>query len=70
MGKVKDLKGISFGKLQVVEEYPERAKNSNVQWQCMCECGSMRVYPIGTFKSLEEATQARRDAEEKYWSTD
>lgn len=45
MSKIKDLKGLSFGKLQVVEEHPERAKNSSAQWQCLCECGNVRVYP-------------------------
>lgn len=36
--KVRDLRGMSFGTLTVIEEGP-RSKHNQVQWLCECTCG-------------------------------
>ena len=36
----KDLKGIRFGKLQVVEITDKQAANGNYYWRCLCDCGN------------------------------
>lgn len=39
MGKFKDLTGMKFGRLQVIN----RAENSghNIRWNCICDCGKL-----------------------------
>ena len=36
--KVRDLRGMSFGTLTVIEQGP-RSKHNQVQWLCQCTCG-------------------------------
>lgn len=36
--KKKDLLGMKFGELTVIQEFPER-KNGHIQWRCICDCG-------------------------------
>ena len=43
MGKKIDLTGKIFGKLTVIEEYPERTAQGSVQWKCQCECGNITI---------------------------
>jgi len=43
---VKSLIGRKFGKLSVVEEFPERLRGG-VQWKCKCECGNNGIFPSG-----------------------
>lgn len=37
--KKKDLSGMKFGELTVIQEFPER-KNGHIQWKCICDCGN------------------------------
>ena len=39
MAKIIDLTGNQYGKLKVIELYPERTKQGQAQWKCECECG-------------------------------
>ena len=43
MGRKIDLTGKVFGKLTVIEEYPQRTPQGSVQWKCQCECGNMTI---------------------------
>lgn len=43
MGRKIDLTGKIFGKLTVVEEYPQRTPQGSVQWKCQCECGNTTI---------------------------
>lgn len=42
MGKKKNLTGIIFGNLEVLEESEKRDKNGNVYWVCRCSCGKTK----------------------------
>lgn len=37
------LSGRRFGRLLVINEVPERDKKGQVQWLCLCDCGSYRL---------------------------
>ena len=41
IGKFKDLTGLRFGKLVVIERAPN--KNKRVYWKCQCDCGNTHV---------------------------
>lgn len=41
MPKPKDLTGLKFGKLQVIEN-TGRTKNGKLLWKCKCECGRIK----------------------------
>lgn len=41
MAKYKDLTGIQFGKLKVLNREPN--KNKRTMWKCLCECGNEKV---------------------------
>lgn len=43
MGRKIDLTGKIFGKLTVIEEYPQRTPQGSVQWKCQCECGNTTI---------------------------
>lgn len=68
MGKKIDLTNKVFGKLIVIEEYPERTRQGSVQWKCKCECGNIAVisgdnlrrgHTISCGCALVEKAQAR-----------
>lgn len=40
-GKGKDLTGIRFGRLTVIEKSDERDKNGSIYWLCQCDCGTI-----------------------------
>lgn len=42
MGKIKDLAGNHFGRLQVIE-YSGSTKSRHALWRCVCECGKETV---------------------------
>lgn len=52
MSKVRDLTGMSFGRLTVISELPERHVTSSgrtyVKWRCRCDCG-VEVDVVGTY---------------------
>lgn len=43
MGRKINLTGKIFGKLTVIEEYPQRTPQGSVQWKCQCECGNTTI---------------------------
>lgn len=43
MAKIIDLTGNQYGKLKVIELYPERTKQGQAQWKCECECGKITI---------------------------
>ena len=43
MGKIKDIAGIRFGKLIVVEPTNRRGPNGAVYWMCKCDCGKDHI---------------------------
>lgn len=43
MANVKDLKGMRFGKLLVLQEEEERHKSGSVLWLCKCDCGNQNI---------------------------
>lgn len=47
MPKKIDMKGKRFGRLLVVKEIPERSKNHEVMWECICDCGNTTTAPTG-----------------------
>lgn len=47
MSKKLDFNGKVFGRLIVIRELPERSKNRNVLWECLCDCGKVRR--LGSF---------------------
>lgn len=38
----KNIIGVKFGKLKVIEELPNRDKNKNKVWLCKCDCGNIK----------------------------
>lgn len=38
--KIYDLVGQKFGRLLVLSKHPERNKHNQVQWNCVCDCGT------------------------------
>lgn len=40
MGKVVDLTGMKFGRLEAIRATSERTKEGNIVWLCRCECGN------------------------------
>lgn len=38
--KKKDLTGLKFGRLTVVEQSSQRSKGKRIMWNCICECGN------------------------------
>lgn len=42
MAKVKDLKGLKFGRLTVVSFIETRGKSKHSYWLCKCECGNTK----------------------------
>jgi len=40
---VKDLSGLRFGRLVVLQEEPGRTNQRNVRWRCKCDCGTLCV---------------------------
>lgn len=43
MGEKLDLVGKRFGRLVVIKKLKQRAKNSSVLWQCLCDCGRITI---------------------------
>ena len=41
----KDLTGLKFGKLTVMNKTKEKTSNGCVKWLCKCECGNFRIVP-------------------------
>ena len=39
----KSLVGKTFGRLTVIKDSGERAKNGNILWECVCDCGKRRL---------------------------
>lgn len=50
MSKLIDLTGQKFAKLTVIKR-AENAKNGNVRWECVCECGNKTIVTGGNLKS-------------------
>lgn len=46
-----DLKGKVYGRLTVIKESNERAKNGHIVWICECKCGKETKAPSGHLKS-------------------
>lgn len=42
MGKVKDLKGMKFGKLLVLENTGKLSLTNQIIWKCQCDCGNIK----------------------------
>lgn len=38
---IKDLSGMKFGKLLVIEDDGSRTNNGSVKWKCICDCGNL-----------------------------
>lgn len=41
----KDLTGLTFGRLTVIDIHPVRAKDRAIQWRCLCQCGGETIVP-------------------------
>ena len=41
--KTKNLIGMRFGKLKVIEL--ETSENGNIKWKCLCDCGNVKIVP-------------------------
>lgn len=50
-GSIKNLKGMTFGKLTVVRESGRHAKSRKVLWECLCSCGNYTVTTGDTLQS-------------------
>ena len=42
IGKVKDMTGMVFGRLKVIER-ADNDKKGNAFWKCKCECGAIVI---------------------------
>jgi hypothetical protein len=40
---VKDLRGLTFGRLKIVDQYPVRHRNGNARWVVECACGTIKI---------------------------
>jgi hypothetical protein len=43
MGKLIDLSGRKFGKLEVLQQHKEKDAYGKIQWICKCECGNQVI---------------------------
>lgn len=41
MGKIIDITGQRFGKLQVIRFDPDKKINNKAYWICQCDCGNI-----------------------------
>ncbi len=39
----KDLRGLTFGRLKIVDQYPVRHRNGNARWIVECSCGTIKI---------------------------
>ncbi len=65
----RDLKGMEFGRLEVIEELPER-KNGKVVWRCKCSCGNPNpVDVVGVYLTTEQTRSCgciKKELEDKH----
>lgn len=45
MSKCVDMLGQKYGRLTVIERYPEKTHKGQAQWLCSCACGATTVIP-------------------------
>lgn len=45
-----ELVGHRFGKLLVISKSPEKGKNGEVLWDCLCDCGNSRLAIAGNLR--------------------
>lgn len=50
----KNLIGQKFGKLEVVEEMPQRSPYGDVLWKCKCDCGNTTVASTSSLTKLHK----------------
>ena len=55
MARIKDLKGLKFGHLTVVEMVGQ-TKSSAAIWRCLCDCGQYHDYPQYTLAKAKHPT--------------
>lgn len=52
MGKLRELSGQRFGRLQVIERAPDNPKRPGIAcWSCLCDCDKTIVVPGGSLAS-------------------
>ena len=51
MGDLKDMTGLRFGRLSVIERSPANNKEGQAQWVCVCDCGEVRTVPGGNLRT-------------------
>lgn len=49
--KVKDMTGLRFGKLVVLQRHPENTKEGKARWLCQCDCGNQHIVSGGQLRS-------------------
>ena len=52
----KDLTGLRFGKLVVIEEMQERDSSNHILWKCQCDCGNIKIIPTNYLTSGDTAS--------------
>src|SRR5262245_20563272 len=51
MGCVEDLRNMRFGRLTVLNEYPEHNDKGRVHWKCICDCGNKAFVYVVNLRS-------------------
>jgi hypothetical protein len=46
-----DLRGMTFGKLTVLYDFPFYSKNNYIAWTCICDCGNKKVVEARQLKA-------------------
>ena len=55
MSRVKDLTGMKFGRLTVVE-FADLTKTKQARWLCRCDCGNEKIYRANDLKRWKTPT--------------
>jgi hypothetical protein len=48
-----DLTGKKFAKLTVIEKSIERGNRGQIKWNCLCECGKVKVMEGGSLRAIQ-----------------
>lgn len=51
MSALKDLTGMKFGRLTVIELIPKRSSDCQTVWKCRCDCGNICIVKSGNLNS-------------------
>lgn len=67
MSEPKDMTGLRFGRLLVLEDSGERY-NREIMWKCICDCGNIHIVRGGHLRrgNIQSCGCLQKETAEKY----